>query len=620
MKAILLILWITLSIQVYAPPERTKLFKYAHSPKWLIELIEYNKIINTNPYDPLVVAIDWVESGGGKCVYNPKENAVGRLQIRQCRVDHYNQLKRTHYKLKDFFNYALSREMFLFFAKGKSYEWAARRWNGSGPMTIVYWNKVKAKLKTIKMNISPRTKEAYELMHQGILALARAEQQGIRVDVPYVQKKMEFLTRRINRLEADFKDTQFYKDWEKATPPGKLNINSPTQLSNFLYKVKGITPPKFTKSSTEENPKGSSDKETLKQLGIPDLDILFKKNKLTRLRDTNLDGYLREQVNGYIHPFFNLHIPRSFRSSSSAINFQNQPIHDEESMKICRGALYPRPGHQLLELDYSGIEFRTMACYNKDQVMLDYINDPKSDVHGDMAKIIFDIENFDKKIPSHATLRQAAKNGFIFPQLYGDFYKNCAGIIAINWVELPKSKWRRNQGLKLDENICLSDHFISNGIRSFDSFINHLERVEKDFRSRFSGHWEWKERWNEAYQKCGYIDSLTGFRYNGVMNQKEIVSYPNQGSAFHCLLWALIQIDKMIIKQGLDSKIIGQIHDSIVFDINPSELQHVAKVAKSITCELLPKMWDWIITPLDVDMAVSPVDKSWAEKEKFKIG
>jgi hypothetical protein len=43
-------------------------------------------------------------------------------------------------------------------------------------------------------------------------------------------------------------------------------------------------------------------------------------------------------------------------------------------------------------------------------------------------------------------------------------------------------------------------------------------------------------------------------------------------------------------------------------------------VAKRITCELLPKTWKWIIVPLDIDMAVSPVDKSWAEKEKFKIG
>ncbi len=470
------------------------------------------------------------------------------------------------------------------------------------------------------MNISPKTIEAYQLMHQGILALARAEQQGIRVDVPYVQKKMEFLTRRINRLESDFKDTQFYKDWEKTTPIGKLNINSSTQLSNFLYKVKGIVPPKFTKSSTKDNPKGSSDKETLIQLNIPELNLLIERDKLTRLRDVNLDGYMREQVNGYIHPFFNLHLARTYRSSSSNPNFQNIPIRDEESMKICRGALYPRPGHQLLEIDFGSLEVRIAACYHKDPTMLDYINNPKSDMHTDMAKQIFMLDGLDKNIASHNILRQAVKNGFVFPQFYGDYFKNCAENMAVTWGKLPKSRWKNGQGIQIEEDYYLSDHLISNGIKSFDKFTNHLEDIEHDFWSnRFPVYAQWKEDFYEKYQKCGYVDMFTGFRCSGVMRKNEVINSPIQGAAFHCLLFSFIELDKVQHKQEWDSKLIGQIHDSAIIDCNPSELQHVAKVAKRITCELLPKTWNWIITPLDVDMAVSSVDKSWAEKEKFKV-
>jgi DNA polymerase I-like protein with 3'-5' exonuclease and polymerase domains len=471
------------------------------------------------------------------------------------------------------------------------------------------------------MNINPKTKEAYELMHQGILALARAEQQGIRVDVPYVERKMQFLTRRIHRLEADFKDTQFYKDWEKATPPGKLNINSPTQLSNFLYKVKGITPPKFTKSSTDENPKGSSDKETLIQLNIPELNLLIERDKLIRLRDVNLDGYMREQVNGYIHPFFNLHLARTYRSSSSNPNFQNIPIRDEESMQICRGALYPRPGHQLLEIDFGSLEVRVAACYHKDPTMLEYINNPKSDMHTDMAKQIFMLDKLDKSISSHNILRQAAKNGFVFPQFYGDYFKNCAENMAITWGKLPKSRWKPGQGIQIEEGCYLSDHLIAQGIKSFDKFTNHLEDIEHDFwNNRFPVYAQWKEDFYEEYQKQGYVDMFTGFRCSGVMRKNEVINSPIQGAAFHCLLFSFIELDKVQHKQEWDSKLIGQIHDSAMIDCNPSELQHVAKVAKRITCELLPKTWDWIIVPLDIDMAVSSVDKSWAEKEKFKIG
>jgi DNA polymerase I-like protein with 3'-5' exonuclease and polymerase domains len=125
------------------------------------------------------------------------------------------------------------------------------------------------------MKTNTRTKEAYQLMHNGILALARAEQQGIRVDVDFVKSKMTYLTKRIDRLERQFKSTKFFEDWGKSTKQGVANINSPTQLSHFLYNIKKLPPPKYTKSSTDEKPKGSTDVEALKQLNIPELNMLL---------------------------------------------------------------------------------------------------------------------------------------------------------------------------------------------------------------------------------------------------------------------------------------------------------------------------------------------------------
>jgi hypothetical protein len=108
-----------------------------------VYLIEPEEI---NYYAPLIRAITTIESNNGKYQFNAKENAVGWFQIRQCRVDHYNRLKRTNFVLTDFYDYDLSRDMFLYFAEGKDYETAARNWNGSGKMTIEYWKKVRAKL------------------------------------------------------------------------------------------------------------------------------------------------------------------------------------------------------------------------------------------------------------------------------------------------------------------------------------------------------------------------------------------------------------------------------------------------------------------------------------------
>jgi len=98
-------------------------------------------------WQPLIEAVVYVESRGDTFAYNEKENAVGAFQIRQCRVDHYNRLRGTSYILEDFFDYDLSREMFLYFAREKDFETASKDWNGSGYMTEIYWKKIQQRLR-----------------------------------------------------------------------------------------------------------------------------------------------------------------------------------------------------------------------------------------------------------------------------------------------------------------------------------------------------------------------------------------------------------------------------------------------------------------------------------------
>ena len=80
---------------------------------------------------------------------------------------------------------------------------------------------------------NPTFQEAYNLLHEGILALSRAEQQGICVNVEYVEKKKEQLTKKIKTLEEEFYATKFFKHWAH-TVKGKINIYSNTQLGSFL--------------------------------------------------------------------------------------------------------------------------------------------------------------------------------------------------------------------------------------------------------------------------------------------------------------------------------------------------------------------------------------------------
>jgi DNA polymerase I-like protein with 3'-5' exonuclease and polymerase domains len=461
------------------------------------------------------------------------------------------------------------------------------------------------------MTVNPRTYEAYQLFHDGILALAKAEQQGIRVDVEYIQNKKSHLTRKIERLEKQFEETVFYKKWSD-TQKGTVNIYSPTQLANYLYKTKRIKILKETASG-----QGSTDEETLKQLNMPELDSLLEIRKLRKVRDTYLDSYLREQVNGVIHPFYNLHLVKSFRSSSDSPNLQNVPKRDEETMQMVRGALYPRQNHQLLEIDFKALEVVISCCYNRDRNLIKYIKDPKTDMHADMAKQIFMLDKFDKE--KHNILRQAAKNGFVFPEFYGDYFINCAENMACGWGKLGKGRWKEGEGIEFD-NTFLSDHLISKGITTLKKFEKHVEKIEEDFwGNRFADYATWKDRWYKTYRKYGYIDLLTGFRCSGVMTKNEVINLPVQGSAFHCLLWSFIEMTNYIDKYKLDSRLIGQVHDSMLFDILPDELPLILKKVYEVTTIDLLRAWDWIIVPLAIEAELAPVNASWADKEKIDI-
>jgi hypothetical protein len=305
-------------------------------------------------------------------------------------------------------------------------------------------------------------------------------------------------------------------------------------------------------------------------------------------------------------------------NSSDHPNFQNIPKRDKEAMKLTRRALLPRPGHQLLEVDYSGLEVRIAACYHKDPVMIKYLKEG-FDMHADMAKEIFFLKDFDKSKPEHDYLRGAVKNGFVFPQFYGDYWRNCAENMACNWGKLPKGRWKPGLGVQVSDGVFLSDHLIHNGIKSLDSFGSHIEIIEKDFWGRrFRVYARWKEKWWHDYQKTGYVDLLTGFSCKGVMGKNDAINYPVQGSAFHCLLWSLIQLDKALYPEW-ESRIIGQVHDSIVLDVFPPERLALIQMIRQITTRDLPKEWPWIIVPLEVDFEICEVDEPWSEKKELKI-
>jgi DNA polymerase I-like protein with 3'-5' exonuclease and polymerase domains len=460
------------------------------------------------------------------------------------------------------------------------------------------------------MHIQATTKDAYQLLHRGVLAFARAERRGFRIDLQYCNSKINHLTHQIKRLEQDFESTKFFTHW-KHVYGTKANLYSDQQLSHILYNVRKLKPVKSTKGGT----RGSTDIESLQKLNIPELKNLIEIGKLSKLVDY-LDGYAREQVDSVVHPFYNLHLAKTFRSSSSNPNQQNVPIRDETAMNIVRRAIFARLGHQLLESDFSGAEVRGSAAYHQDPRFIDDVL--HGDMHKDIAVEVYMLHGLDKKHPGEYNLRQGAKNGFVFPEFYGDYYGNCAPNL-IEWAKRATLKDGTPAIVHLsDKGLIRLDK--DGNVKNIDRFIDHVKKVEDDFWNvRYRVYTKWKNKWWAQYQKRGYIELLTGFICKGVMSKNDCINYPIQGTAFHCLLWCFIRIDEISIEENWDSQLIGQVHDSMITDTEPSELSHVYITTKRVTSVELQQAWPWLVMPMDVDFAVTGVDESWNKKVPLKL-
>jgi len=106
-------------------------------------------IKHVDNYERLINAIIMVESAGNSMAYNQAEEARGAFQIRPIRLKDYNQRTGKNYTTEDCFNFEISKEIFLYYVEkngNPDYQFIARRWNGSGRMTLDYWEKVKKHL------------------------------------------------------------------------------------------------------------------------------------------------------------------------------------------------------------------------------------------------------------------------------------------------------------------------------------------------------------------------------------------------------------------------------------------------------------------------------------------
>jgi hypothetical protein len=288
---------------------------------------------------------------------------------------------------------------------------------------------------------------------------------------------------------------------------------------------------------------------------------------------------------------------------------------------IRRGILPCKSEHQLGEVDYSGLEVRIAACYHKDPAMIAYINDPAKDMHRDMACRCF----FLKAAQVTKPIRFISKNSFVFPEFYGAY-----------WKSIAPAMWEAAGAQVLAGKTTLQQHLQAHGVAGLgtlkmdekgyfhpatnDCFYAHIQRIEIWFwTKKFPVYAAWRKSWYDSYLTRGSFRTLTGFRCRGEMRRTEVINLPIQGSAFHCLLYSLIQIQQWLVANEMETRLIGEIHDSLLFSFHPDEVQMVLKKAQKVMCEDVRRHWPWICVNLAVEAEIAPPGKSWAEMAPIKI-
>jgi DNA polymerase-1 len=452
------------------------------------------------------------------------------------------------------------------------------------------------------------TASAFKLLMEGSLSLARAEKEGIRVDVSYLEETHRKVVDQIATLTKELRNDPVWETWRKRFGE-KSNLGSRPQLATVIFDCMGFPSLYQTEKGTR-----STEPRAFKHVPLPFITSYFRLAKLQKIKSTYLEGIISEVCDGVLHPVYNLHTARSYRSSSSLINFQNLPIRDKEFGSLIRRIFIPRRGRRLVEVDFSAIEVRIAYCCHLDPVMRKYLLDPDTDMHRDTASDLFMLPK--DQIEKRPT-RDWAKNRFVFPEFYGSVYFQCAPHI---WEGLQEEK-----AYKLPNGKLLVEHLSDKGIKSLGAcdpkkkpqkgtFEYHVKEVERIFwEDRFTVFSQWKKRIWDRYCETGTVELPTGFVSGELMRRNQVLNLPIQGPAFHCLLQSFIWLTEEIKATKMRSRLVGQIHDSALADVPENEVQDYLNLAHEITSERLEKEWDWIVIPLETESEVC--DGPWNEKK-----
>ncbi|HKX74927.1 MAG TPA: DNA polymerase I [Acidimicrobiia bacterium] len=382
--------------------------------------------------------------------------------------------------------------------------------------------------------------------------LARMEHAGIGVDRQYLVELGDDLRSRLSELER--------RIHQEAGEP--FNVNSTNQLREVLYQRLNL--PVLKKTSTGAP---STDASVLEKLAEshPIVAFLLEYRELEKLRSTYVDGYLPLITpEGRIHTRFNQMAASTGRLSSDTPNLQNIPVRSDTG-KTIRRAFIPRPGWTFLVADYSQIELRVLAHMSGDPGLVEaFATD--TDIHTATAARVFGVP-LDLVT---GEMRRRAKT-INFGLLYGMEAFGLADRMSISREEAR---------------------------RHIDEYFAQFPQV-KAFMDGVVSQARNQGYTTTLFGRRRYLPELKSDNFRiRQMGERMALNAPVQGTAADIIKRAMIDLDADLSERRLETTLLLQIHDELILEAPPDELELAMEVTRRTMEEVVK-----LAVPLRVDMA-----------------
>ena len=394
-----------------------------------------------------------------------------------------------------------------------------------------------------------------------ISVLADMEMAGIKVNTEYLKELSDKLAKRLDSLT----------DRIYGLAGEEFNINSPKQLSQILFEKLSLPPGKRTKTGHSTN---EAELERLSAAGHELPSAILEYRGIAKLKSTYVDA-LPGSINpetGRVHTSFNQAVTETGRLSSSNPNLQNIPIRTEEGREIRRAFIPGGEYSLLLAADYSQIELRMLAHLSGDAMLTEAFQKDE-DIHSRTAALIFGLPL--DQITSD--MRRQAKT-INFGVIYG----------------MGPFRLARELEISLSE----AQRFIDGYFQTYSGVRSYFDEVI-DFA-----------------RKNGYVTTISGRRRripeinSRSRNPREFaertaINTPVQGSAADLIKLAMIKIAEFFKSESLESRLLLQVHDELVFEVSETELDKINRNVRLLMETALP-----LDVPVKVDVGVG---ENWLE-------